>query len=117
NNSPDTLKFIAIRFVNNLHKPTSPRSHVTSPDFLDRGLEITSMSIDGQAYKVDASRWGTVGRVRLKTPILPGQSVQLNIEWNYPLSLQSGREGQIDSTTFFVAYSYPRVSVYDDYNG
>jgi hypothetical protein len=33
------------------------------------------------------------------------------------LSKESGREGQIDDTTFFVAYSYPRVSVFDDYNG
>ena len=117
NNSPDTLKVIAIRFVNNLHKPTSPRSHVTSPDFLDRGLEITSMTIGGQPYKVNSARLGTVGAVRLRQAILPHQTVSLDIGWNYPLSKQSGREGQIDSTTFYVAYSYPRVSVYDDYNG
>ena len=28
-----------------------------------------------------------------------------------------GREGVIDSTSFYLAYFYPRVSVYDDYNG
>ena len=33
------------------------------------------------------------------------------------MSRRSGREGAIDSTTFFLAYAYPRVSVYDDYNG
>ncbi len=27
------------------------------------------------------------------------------------------REGQIDPETFYVAYSFPRISVYDDYNG
>jgi len=117
NNSPDTLKTIAIRFVNNLHKPTSPRSHVTSPDFLDAGMDITHLSIENQTYDVNSAGWGTVAGIRLKTPVLPHQTVDLNISWNYPLSKQSGREGQIDSTTFYVAYSYPRVSVYDDYNG
>src|SRR5436190_3814641 len=33
------------------------------------------------------------------------------------MSLQSCREGMIDSTTYFLAYFYPRVAVYDDYNG
>src|SRR5205823_8978929 len=28
-----------------------------------------------------------------------------------------GREGMLDSTTFFLAYFYPRVAVFDDYNG
>ena len=48
---------------------------------------------------------------------MPGAKVTLNVEWHYPLSKQSGREGQIDSTTMYAAYSYPRITVYDDYNG
>ncbi|MBC7417597.1 MAG: M1 family metallopeptidase, partial [Pedobacter sp.] len=117
NNSPDTLKTLVIRFVNNLHKPTSPRGGAVSEDFLDAGLTISSFSADGEMYNVDAKNWGTVGNVRLKKPLIPGGKIDLKIGWNYPLSKQSGREGQIDSTTFYVAYSYPRVSVYDDYNG
>ncbi|MGY3089140.1 hypothetical protein ACVWYF_002180 [Hymenobacter sp. UYAg731] len=31
--------------------------------------------------------------------------------------MESGREGMIDPTTFFLAYFYPRIAVYDDYNG
>ncbi len=117
NNSPDTLHMIAIRFVNNFHKPLAPRGGYTSPDILTSGLDIESFSIDNETYKIDSKNWGTVAGIRLKTPILPHTSATINISWNYPLSKQSGREGQIDSTTFFVAYSYPRVSVYDDYYG
>ncbi|ANI90019.1 aminopeptidase [Arachidicoccus ginsenosidimutans] len=117
NNSPDTLKVIAIRFVNNLHKPQAPRSGFYAKDFLDSGLTITALSIGGLQYDENAKEWGTVGVVRLKTPVLPHATVNLKIDWNYPLSKQSGREGQIDSSTFYCAYSYPRVSVYDDYNG
>jgi hypothetical protein len=117
NNSPDTLRMLAIRFVNNVHKPESPRGNYTNDDFFTTGLDIQSFSVDNEPYEVDSKNWGTVGAVRLKQPLLPHSSVELNIAWNYPLSKQDGREGQIDSATFYVAYCYPRVSVYDDYNG
>ena len=117
NNSPDTLHTIAIRFVNNFHKPLAPRAGYANPDILTTGLDIQSFSIDDEAYQINSKDWGTVTSVRLKKPVLPHSSINLNIEWSYPLSKKSGREGQIDSTTFYCAYSYPRVSVYDDYNG
>jgi len=117
NNSPDTLKILAIRFVNNVHKPESPRGSEVNDNFFTTGLDITSFSVNGENYNIDSKNWGTVAAVRLKQPLLPHSSAQLNIAWNYPLSKQDGREGQVDSTTFYVAYSYPRVSVYDDYNG
>jgi hypothetical protein len=105
NNSPDTLRNIAIRFVNNVHKPETS------------GLDIQSLSINNEEYKINSKNWGTVASIPLKHPILPHTSTELNITWSYPLSRQPGREGIIDSTTFYVAYSYPRVSVYDDYYG
>jgi hypothetical protein len=116
NNSNDTLKNMVIRFVNNLHKPSSPRGGSVSEDFLSNGLTITSLKINGEVYKEDARKWGTVGNVKMKNPLVPKSKATLEIEWNYPLSKESGREGQIDETTFYVAYSYPRVSVFDDYN-
>src|SRR5215467_6609808 len=50
NNSPDTLKSIAIRFVNNLHKPGAPRSGFYGPDFLTSGLHIQSFKLDDDTY-------------------------------------------------------------------
>ena len=117
NNSTDTLKNLAIRFVNNLHKPTSPRSGAVSEDFLSTGLNIIAFSVNGETYKVDSKSWGTVGNVPLRKPLLPKSKITVKIEWDYPLSKESGREGQIDPNSFFVAYSYPRISVYDDYKG
>jgi len=117
NNSNDTLRNLVVRFVNNLHKPSSPRSGTVSDDFLSDGLTITSLKIEGEIYKEHARSWGTVGNVKMKKGIPPHSKATINIDWNYPLSKESGREGQIDETTFFVAYSYPRVSVFDDYNG
>ena len=116
NNSPDTLREIAIRFVNNVHKATAPRGSKANEN-LTIGLNIKSFSIDNESYDIDSKNWGTVEAVRLKKHLLPHTSVAIVIAWSYPLLQQPGREGQIDSTTFYVAYSYPRVSVYDDYNG
>ncbi|MFH7013466.1 M1 family metallopeptidase [Flavobacterium sp. FlaQc-52] len=116
NNSNDTLRNLPIRFVNNLHKPSSPRGGDVSEDFLSAGLTITSLKIEGEVYNENARNWGTVGNVKMKKALLPHSKITINIDWNYPLSKESGREGQIDNTTFFVAYSYPRVTVFDDYN-
>lgn len=117
NNSKDTLKTVAIRFVNNIHKPEAPRSGQVDADFLSAGLKISSFKVDGAVIDVNTADWGTVADVKLGTALLPGGKATFEIEWSYPLSKQSGREGQIDPTTFFAAYAYPRISVYDDYNG
>ncbi|MFH7005247.1 M1 family metallopeptidase [Flavobacterium bizetiae] len=116
NNSNDTLKNLRIRFVNNIHKKTSPRAVQNSDGFFTDGLTITTLKIEGEVYKEDGKDWGTVGIVKMKKPMRPHSKITIDIDWNYPLSEVSGREGQIDKTTFFVAYSYPRVSVFDDYN-
>ena len=60
---------------------------------------------------------GTWQIVRLDDPLQPHDSVRLTFDWHYQISLKSNREGMIDSTTYFLAYFYPRVAVYDDYNG
>ncbi|KQX13605.1 M1 family metallopeptidase [Flavobacterium sp. Root420] len=116
NNSNDTLKNLRIRFVNNIHKKNASRAVENSDDFFTDGLTITALKIEGIVYKEDAKNWGTVGIVKMKKPLPPHSKMTIDMDWNYPLSKLSGREGQIDNTTFFVAYSYPRVSVFDDYN-
>lgn len=117
NNSPDTLASVVIRFVNNIHKPEAPRAGQVSKDFLTSGLHILGFVVNGERYTVNSDDWGTANKVALSTPLLPRSKAEFEIEWTYPLSKLSGREGQIDPNTFFCAYFYPRISVYDDYNG
>lgn len=117
NNSPDELKVLAIRFVNNMTKPQSPRAGYASKDALTDGLKIKSFFINGEKYNINSDDWGTVEAVKLTKPIASKSKTEIKIDWEYPLAKESGREGQIDPETFYVAYSFPRVSVYDDYNG
>ncbi|RFS21834.1 M1 family peptidase [Chitinophaga silvatica] len=116
NNSPDTLRKLVLRMIVNIHKPQATRSGYVAKDYLTNGMTIDSLVIDGQTIPFD-NDIGTVANIKLKQPLLHGNHVKLAIKYHYDLSLLSGREGMLDATTAFLAYAYPRISVYDDYNG
>ncbi|PWT99155.1 MAG: aminopeptidase [Bacteroidetes bacterium] len=118
NNSPDTLKVLVIRLIVNIHKPGALRYTNASPDYLTEGVKIDAFAVNGQTKTFrDNPNTNTFKVVRLEKPLMPHDSIHLSFDWHYQISLESGREGMIDSTTYFMAYAYPRVSVYDDYNG
>ncbi|MBS1565470.1 MAG: M1 family metallopeptidase [Bacteroidetes bacterium] len=116
NNSPDTLRHLIIRLVLNIHKPGVARASEAEANYLTNGVTVDKYAVNGQPQ-----RWEDPIRTwqgaRLPKMLLPHDSVQISFDWHYDASLQSNREGMIDSTTFFLAYFYPRVSVYDDYEG
>ncbi|HEY4108898.1 M1 family metallopeptidase [Puia sp.] len=118
NNSPDTLKTLVFRLTANIHKPGAVRMATANPDYLTSGVTIDSYAENGQTRTWrNSPRDGSWKQIRLGAPLLPHDSIRLNIGWHYEISLESGREGMIDSTTYFLAYAYPRVAVYDDYAG
>ncbi|TSJ44229.1 M1 family metallopeptidase [Mucilaginibacter corticis] len=118
NNSPDTLKRLNMKLILNIHRPGVARFSGASDDYLTSGLQIDNFTVNGAAHKWDnVAISGTNQMIGLAKPLMPHDSVKLNIDWHFDLSKESGREGVIDSTTFYLAYFYPRVSVYDDYNG
>ena len=115
NNSPDTLKRLNMKLILNIHKPGAARFGDAGADYLTPGIQFDSFSINGEAKKVASG--STNQMVGLSKPLMPHDSVKLDIGWHFEISKESGREGMIDSTTCYLAYFYPRVSVYDDYNG
>lgn len=118
NNSPDTLRNLVIKLLLNVHAPEATRrGGPVSPDYLTTGMRIDTYTENGVTKKWPNARGRTWQPVSLTTPLLPRDSVRLSFDWQYEVSKQSGREGALDSTTFFLAYFYPRVAVYDDYYG
>jgi len=118
NNSPDTLQSLVIKFFLNIHKPGAPRSGGASDAYLTSGVHVDAFSSNGQPTPWrDNPGTFTWQRVQLPAPLIPHDTVRLSFAWHYDVSRESGREGMIDSTTYFLAYFYPRVAVYDDYNG
>ncbi|MDB5152803.1 MAG: hypothetical protein JWR54_1554 [Mucilaginibacter sp.] len=118
NNSPDTLSRLNMKLILNIHRPGAARFSVANVDYLTEGIQIDSFKINGKNKTWNNKTANKTNQaVGLNTPLLPHDSVKLDITWHFQLSKQSGREGRIDSTSFYLAYFYPRVSVYDDYNG
>ena len=118
NNSPDTLRSLVIKLFLNIHKAGAPRSGGASDAYLTSGVHIDAFSFNGQPTPWrDNPGTFTWQRVLLPVPLTAHDSVRLSFAWHYDVSRESGREGMIDSTTYFLAYFYPRVAVYDDYNG
>jgi hypothetical protein len=118
NNSPDTLKRLNMKLIMNIHRGGATRFRATTPDYLTAGMQVDSIFINGEKKPWDNAKASTTNQyVDLSTPLLPHDSLKLNITWHYELATGEGREGVIDPTTFYVGYFYPRVSVYDDYNG
>nr|MBC7611623.1 M1 family metallopeptidase [Pseudopedobacter sp.] len=114
NNSPDQLDSLNMKLIVNVHR-NGRRGQKPDPSL---GITVDQIKVNGAMASWDNSRATTTNYMfPLKNTLMPHDSVQLDINWHYLLSKSPGRDGVIDSTTFFLAYFYPRVSVYDDYRG
>ncbi|GAB2985812.1 M1 family metallopeptidase [Mucilaginibacter puniceus] len=113
NNSPDKLDSLNMKLIINVHRA----GRRGNPD---AGIFVDDFKINGNNATWDNSKAITTNyMVGLPKPLMPHDSVKLNITWHYQLSdgTTGGREGVINPTTFYLAYFYPRVAVYDDYKG
>ncbi|MEP7236825.1 MAG: M1 family metallopeptidase [Ferruginibacter sp.] len=117
NNSPDPLQNIIMKLILNIHAPGAARQNAASADYLTKGIIIDKYAENGTEKKLRDANGNTSLRVPLLKPLASKASVTLSFDWHYDVSKESGREGMLDSTSFFLAYFYPRISVYDDING
>ncbi|GAB2815952.1 M1 family metallopeptidase [Ferruginibacter profundus] len=117
NNSPNTLTRLTIKLIVNIHNPGTARQGNASADYLTTGIHIDKYTENGTEKPFGDPRGSTNYGIRLTKGVPSGDSVKLTFDWHYDLSEQSGREGKLDSTSFFLGYFYPRVSVMDDVNG
>ena len=118
NNSPDTLRRLNMKLILNIHRPGAARFGPAGDDYLTSGVQIDNFLVNGTKKDWNNKTMASTNQmVGLLKPLMPHDSVNLDITWHFDVSKESGREGMIDSTTYYLAYFYPRVSVYDDYNG
>lgn len=138
NDSPDTLRRLAVYLRQNAFAAGNPRRQsatitggVTLGRVVVNGQLMSSRSRDvavvpitdvakqqppaDSGYTVD----GTVMWIPLATPLLPHDSARLEIAWSYvpPPSPSDGRQGREGSDLFFMGYWYPQLAVYDDVHG
>jgi hypothetical protein len=122
NNSPDTLGKLIIRNYPDFFRRGVLRDYEVDPQDESEGLALEELIVNDETFDVAKnnskfSRSGTNARIKCK-PILPHQKSKLEIKWHYTLNKGSHvRTGEIDDGSYFIAYSFPRIAVYDDTDG
>ncbi|ELR68126.1 Zn-dependent aminopeptidase [Fulvivirga imtechensis AK7] len=141
NNSPDILKYLwvqldqNVRAKDNLNDQTSTgairdsipaklfQSHMAAADY-EGGYKIKSVKdAAGKALPHIINR--TMMRIDLPQPMKPGSTFVFSIDWSYNIydrMLIGGRGGyeyfpEDDNYAYTCAQWFPRMAVYDDYEG
>jgi len=118
NNSPDTLRNPVLKLILNTHKPGTMRYYDEPDAFLNPGIIVDAVTADGKVVNFqNPPTHFTWQSFHLPKALPPHGSVNLTLDWHFELATAAGREGAIDSNTFFLAYFYPRIAVYDDCDG
>lgn len=123
NNSPDDLNTVVVRLYHDVFRKGSARRtnwRPLSPDAITDGVEITKLSINGQPYDLSGRRVrrsSTNLFITLNEPLPAGDRLTLEVDWAQQIPENPIRTGAYDETTFFIAYWYPQIAVYDDVFG
>jgi hypothetical protein len=122
NQSPDTLRQIVIRLYQDLFKPGNARDGDMPPDAFTDGMVIEKFEIENNAVNLDnrdsVNREATNLTITLPLPVMPHSIIHLFSSWHFTIPKGDNiRMGTYDSTTFYIAYWYPQIAVYDDVHG
>ena len=142
NNSPSTLNFLWIQLDQNIRAKDSDKykinerfyagysvdakrlPHLTFDADFDGGFRIISIE-DIEGNGLSFHRVKTMMRIDLAEPLKPGSVVKFQIDWNYLIGNRrddderSGYEyfPKDDNYLYAIAQFYPRMAVFDDFNG
>ena len=121
NNSPHSLNQLVIRLYHDVFREANPRAMRVSPKDINEGVQISKMIVDGKPIDMsnrrNVRRSGTNMILNLPQALNAGERLEIEIDWEQFVPITTRRTGAYDSTSFFVAYWYPQVAVYDDVFG
>ena len=123
NSSPDSLKRLLIRLFPDYYKKGVIRSGNISEKDLSEGVTIEGLTIGEEnissfSNKNKAFHSNTNLIVLPREPVLPHTHIKLTVKWHYTVNTGSQlRTGRVDSGSYFIAYFFPRIAVYDDMDG
>lgn len=122
NNSPNSLTDIYLRLYPNITKATATRDFNISEKGITDGVKIEKISVNSKQVDITDKKvliyTSTNAKLFLDEELLPNSQVELEIDWSFQLpSTNFARFGTYDSTSFFIAYWYPQIAVYDDIDG
>lgn len=125
NNSPDSLTSLWLQLDQNLYKENSIGNFArgrTANEFT-HGYEFKNVALEqgSNLEKADYIISGTRMQIRLKSPLKPGQTTNISIDYQYEIPGAFGGRTDFFPTEngkiYEIAQWYPRMCVYDDLNG
>lgn len=119
NNSSDTLSFLILRLYQNFYKPEAIRQMEIDPEDINTEVKIQQIFINNIEVSIERTKnIGTNILVPLPSKLIPNTELEMHVTWeiNLPNKTQI-RMGRYDTTSYFVAYWYPQIAVYDDISG
>lgn len=122
NNSPDNITEIVIRLYPNITKANAMRDFFISSKGITEGVTLKKILINSTELNIQDEKvlryTSTNARLFLPEELLPNSKIEIEIEWSFQLPPTNfARMGTYDSTSFFIAYWYPQIAVYDDIDG
>jgi hypothetical protein len=138
NNSPDALPYLWLQLEQNIFAKGNATALTKTGGVRNISLDATpdesqlpikedySMKIthvkDKMGNKLRYTINQTMMRIDLPATLLPGQSVQFSIDWNYLITDYYGRSGyeffpKDGNTNFHICHWFPRLAAYNDVNG
>ncbi|KAF0143119.1 MAG: Aminopeptidase N [Stygiobacter sp.] len=124
NESPDSLRSLVIRLYQDFLKKGTPRSSRVSLNDETEGTQIDTMMINGVGLNLKSRELRIMRRGsnmtinNLPKKIAPKGSADIMIKWSVIIPKETRiRMGAYNDSTFYVAYWYPQIAVYDDIDG
>ncbi|MCK5076074.1 MAG: M1 family metallopeptidase, partial [Calditrichia bacterium] len=123
NNSPDTLRELVIHLFPNIYKKGNPREEKIYPFDENEGVVIEEIFVnDTKLHDPSHEKYTDYIEEDYNLIIFqqlpPGGQISIKISWHFTINRYSHvRTGAVDSSSFFIAYFFPRMAVYDDIDG
>ena len=119
NESPDSLNSIVFKLMQNLYKKGAVRQIAVDEINIHDGIKIEHVKYnDIEIQEIAINQTGTIMRISLPSGIQSKSNGSMEMDFETPLPKSSGlRSGTIDSSSFFAAYWFPQIAVYDDIFG
>ena len=118
NNSPDTLHRVWFKLYPNYYKRGVQRDGNIKPSDLSDGVDIQKFVINGQTQDAGQLRIRGTNMIAPIPELDPGDNMQFTVHFSYTLNETShNRTGEVEPGSYFIAYFFPRIAVYDDIDG
>jgi len=123
NNSPDSLRYLVVKLLPNIHKKGSARDYATHKESLNEGMVIDSISINDRPWDLQNRRQSFEYGTNLylifdpAEKASPGSKTNIYVKWSFEVPEHGIRNGAYCDSSYFIGYWYPQMAVYDDISG